>query len=318
MKNNNFNSELLLTNSVGLQLTDAIPLISNGNENISLRYTTSDPNHPSYAWFIINGPSGESLRLANKAQLDALLNKNYTLSDLSKALVNELPTSGDIGTRQQHFNTRETKKDNEQEKNEMDSLQTAAEALMTTDPALIDAMDKFFGSPELDPSKLAPKPNFYEIEVDGVTQPRLMNSVTFSLVNGDLYPIRSVYRSYTDIVKGHGTEFHTAYQLGIKTEESFTIEKSVKMSKLGLSFGFNFSALMGGGAQMPDLASKKKALDGANVVREGDDAYKNGKKQDFTFNAEYMTLHAELMVKAVRKMEASYKVDAEQSRQFDF
>lgn len=318
MKTENFNKDLILLNSQGLSQTDAIPLITNGADEISLRYTSNRADHPSYAWFTVNGPAGHNLRMANKAQLDRILSKSYALSDLNQVLVNELPTAADLGKIIQ-ANSNSRNKPAELDKSEMDSLQTQAEAMMTTDPQLITAMDKFFSNPEMDASQLAPKPNFYEFEIDGVKQARMLNMAVFSYIGGELYLTESIKRVYKSLTakEEHGVERHTHYEHNIKSDKSFTIKKSVKMSKLGLSFGFNFSAMLPA-SNVPDLGSKKSVLDGANVVKQGDPAYKDGKKQDFTFGVEHLSIHAKLMVKAIDKLEASYTPVKDMTYEFEF
>lgn len=318
MKTENFNKDLILLNSQGLRQTDAIPLIVNGADEISLRYTSNRVDHPSYAWFMVNGPAGHSLRMANKEQLDRILSKSYSLSDLNQVLVNELPTAADLGkVIQSSRNSRNKPAD--LDKTEMDSLQTQAEAMMTTDPQLTEAMDKFFSNPKMDPAQLAPKPNFYEFEIDGVKQARMLNMAIFSYIGGELYLTESIKRAYKSLTakEEHGVERHTHYEHNIKSDKSFMIKKSVKMSKLGLTFGFNFSAMMPT-SNVPDLGSKKSALEGANVVKEGEPAYKDGKKQDFSFGLDHLSIHAKLMVKAIDKLEASYKPVKDMTYEFEF
>lgn len=286
-------------------------LIENSSETVKFIKLTEIESSSSYISFqlIRRKPNYVSLEthMASEAELEELYNERLSEKTLFRTLKRVLPKYEDVGqVMSEPVSLFNNQNEEEPTEDELKSIQTLAESILDT-KGLPELIDKAFPNGKIDPSSLVPKPityTFTDPKNPEIKHTRELTTSIFHVLEGEPVLAQTITKVYNDLTASepHGKVIITTFNASKTSETLFKFSKSLKMSKLGITMGLNFSGLFGG--------DQAKALQDASNISEGDEAFSNGKKQDFTFGLDHLKLHAKLMLSVQRKLQSNYTANA--------
>ena len=287
-----------------------ISLIENESESVKLIKLSEFGQSSSYISFQLIRREPELMvletHMASEEQLDELYTQKLSEKNLRKMIAKVLPNYQEVGQVMSEslslMNREGDEGEEEPTEDELKSIQTLAESILDTE-GLPELLEKAFPNGKIDPSSLVPKPityTFTDPKNPDIKHTRELTTSVFHVLEGEPVLAQTITKVYNDLTASepHGKVIITTFNASKKSDTLFKFSKSLKMSKLGITLGLNFSSFFGG--------DQAKALQDASNVSEGDDAFADGKKQDFTFGLDHLKLHAKLMLHVQRKLESNY------------
>jgi hypothetical protein len=216
------------------------------------RLTVENEGYYNVTTFLRNG---EAIYTATQKQFDAFLETDCTIDQIESTVpkfmdVTELQISEVVAERQPQ---RRTVRENTTEEDKKKNAKTEAENLLEENKTdILSAVKDFFASEKKEAVDLenliqpAPVFKFNKKNADGSSvEIEIPGGITSkSYINGNIVVSMSTVNVYSDVLNGEGTSTTFVFQYQDKRFQELFFKQSIKSMTIGLSLGFNFSAIV--------------------------------------------------------------------------